>query len=75
MTLEQFAKKAGVKLITCGSEWGGTIGYQTVDFPNSSVCGFRTENAAYKHWLQSMFGNKAGKAVISLLKESERKKI
>ena len=74
MTLEQFAINAGVKLVSCDKSWGGTIGYQCDDSPNSTVCGFKTEKAAYKHWLQDIFRNKAGKAVIKLLKESEMKR-
>jgi hypothetical protein len=67
MNLEQFAKKAGVTTVECDPEWGGRIGYKEADYPNCSVCGFRTESAAYKHWLQSKFGKTTAKAVLSLL--------
>ena len=70
MNLEQFAKEAGVTLIECGPEWGGRIGYKEKDYPNSSVCGFRTENAAYKHWLENTFDKNTAKAVTKLLKTS-----
>lgn len=70
MTLEQFAKHAGVKIIACDKEWGGVIGYKSSDYPDTAYCGFRTVQAAYKHWLASTFGGRAGKAVISLLKQA-----
>lgn len=72
MTLEQFAKKAGVQLVKCNAkDWGGPIGY-TKKSSNCTVAGFRSANAAYKHWLESTFGEGPGRAVISLLRQSER---
>lgn len=70
MNLEQFAKKAGVELVECRPEWGGKVAYKTKDSPNCTICGFRTEQAAYKHWLKSTFGENAAKAVTKLLKPS-----
>lgn len=67
MTLEEFAKKAGVKLILCGPGYGGKYGYITEDCPNSSVNGFRTEKSALKQWAKDTFGNKTAKALFSLL--------
>ena len=69
MTLEEFAKAAGVKLVDCGEGWGGRIGYQTADHPNCTTCGYRTNQAAYKGWLKDTFGNRTAKAVTKLLKE------
>lgn len=66
MTLEEFAKKAGVILVECKSN-GGKLAYTTVDYPNFSVVGFRTANGAYTNWLESTFGKQTSKAVLSLL--------
>lgn len=68
ITLEEFARDAGIKLITCDpKEWGGSIGYMSADFPNMSTCGFKTEKSALRHWVKDTFGEKAGKALIRLL--------
>lgn len=69
MTLEEFAKSAGVTIVECGSEWGGRIGYKCKDHPNTTVCGFRKESAAYKAWMEGAFGKHATKAVLKLLKD------
>lgn len=71
MTLEEFAKKCGVTIHTCEPEWGGHIAYKEKDYPNATICGFKTEAAAYKRWLEGKFGKTAGKMVIKLLKESK----
>ena len=70
MNLEQFAKSAGVTLVECGPEWGGRIGYKDKEYPNCTVAGFHTEQAAYKSWLKDTFGERAAKAVTKLLKPS-----
>ena len=70
MTLEQFAKKAGISLVPCDpKQWGGGIAYECKDTPNVRTCGFRTERAAYRHWLTDAFGQRTAKAVLSLLQE------
>jgi hypothetical protein len=73
MNLEQFAKVAGVEIIECDHEWGGLIGYKQKDHPNCKYCGFNTEQAAYKHWIKSNFGEHTAKAVMKLLKPSNDK--
>jgi hypothetical protein len=71
MNLEQFAKKAGVTLSECDPKlWGGRVAYQEADTPNCAVCGFRTESAAYKHWLSATFGKSTAKAVLGLLRRA-----
>ena len=72
MNLEQFAKSAGVTLVVCDKDWGGKVAYKMKDSPNCMVAGFRTEQAAYKHWLKSTFGEHAAKAVTKLLKPARR---
>jgi hypothetical protein len=67
MTLEEFAKNAGVYLVPCKKDWGGEIAYRTKDHPHCSIAGFRTEQAAYKHWLAETFGRNVAKAVLKLL--------
>lgn len=75
MDLEQFAKMSGVKLVECDKSWGGTIGYTMDDHPNCTYAGFRTEQAAYKDWLSSTFGDQTSKALLKLLKESDKKQM
>lgn len=71
MTLEEFAKSAGVRLEECGPEWGGRIAYRIPDSPNCAWCGYRTEQAAYKAWLVGTFGEHTAKAVMKLLREKK----
>ena len=71
MNLAQFAKKAGVQIVRQGLG-GASICYKEADHPNCTVGGFRTENAAYKHWLGSTFGERTSKAVMSLLRRVDR---
>ena len=73
MTLEEFAQLAGVKIIVC-LEDEGMFGYQEADHPNITYSGFNTVTEAYKAWLKDTFGDRVGKAVIKLLKQSEVKK-
>ena len=73
MNLQEFATEAGVEITTCDKDWGGTIAYTEKDQPNSFVCGFMTENSAYKHWFVSEFGESHAKAILKLLKLTERK--
>jgi hypothetical protein len=68
MTLEQFAKKAGVTIVACDPDWGGRVAYTEKDYPNSTVCGFRSEGAAYKHWLNDKFGPTTAKVLLSLMR-------
>lgn len=66
-TLKDFATLAGVTVLRCGKEWGGTWAYKTVDNPNSTICGFRTEEALYRAWAEDTFGKVAAKALAKLL--------
>ena len=70
MTLEEFAKVSGVRVVSCDPSWGGTYAYTTDDNPNATVCGFRTERAALRRWADDSFGDAAGRAVMALLKAS-----
>lgn len=67
MNLEQFAKNAGVAIVDVEHGWGGSLGYREKDYPNTTVVGFRTAQAAYKHWLEGKFGKHTAKAVMKLL--------
>lgn len=73
MTLEEFAKKAGVTIVACDPDWGGTVGYKEKDYPNTTIAGFKTKEEALKSWLRSSFGDSPAKVVLKLLKDSERK--
>ncbi len=73
MSLEKFAKDAGVELVPCDKAWGGSIGYKMKDNPNVTYCGFRTEKSAYKHWLSSTFGEHTSKAILKLITKADKK--
>lgn len=74
--LAAFAKKAGVSIVTLSVRdaiaFGGSLAYKEADNPHAMVCGFRTEHAAYTHWLKGTFGEQTGKAVLSLLRRSSK---
>ena len=74
MTLEEFAKRAGVTLTQCGPEWGGRVGYKTADSPNMSINGFRTEKAALNGWLKDAFGTRTASAILYLIKAAQKDK-
>jgi hypothetical protein len=68
MTLEEFAKKAGVKVVPSEFE-DGEFDYQAEDSPNTTVTGFVSKDAAYRFWLIETFGKKTAAAIRKLLKE------
>lgn len=72
MVIEKFAITCGVTIVECGEGWGGKIGYKQVDYPNSSVCGFKTKEAAYKHWLKNKFGEQTSKEIVKLLRITDK---
>jgi len=69
-TVEELAKLAGVTLIDCDPEWGGRVGYKMADFPNMSICGFRTEKAALDSWMNGAFGEQTTKALKAVMKQA-----
>jgi len=71
MTLEEFAKKAGVRVVPSEFE-DGEFDYQEEDSPNTTVTGFSSKNAAYRFWLIETFGKKTAAAIRKLLKEEGR---
>lgn len=73
MTLIEFAKLSGCVVDNkAGEGWVGKWRYTTADHPFSSYCGYRTETSAYKAWLNDTFGEVASKALLKLLKQSEK---
>ena len=68
MTLEEFAKKAGMRVVPSEDE-DGEFDYQAADSPNTTVTGFGSEKAAYRFWLIETFGKKTAAAIRTLLKE------
>ena len=68
MTLEEFAKKAGVKVVLSMDDEGGFY-YQVEDSPNTTITGFGSIDAAYSFWLTETFGKKTAAAIRVLLKE------
>lgn len=71
MTLEEFAKDAGVEIVRCDKDWGGTYGFTIKDSPNCTWCGFRSERAAYQRWLESTFGDQTATAIKKLLRRAK----
>lgn len=66
MTLKKFAKNAGVKVFKCDKvKWGGSFGYKTDDCPNSSVCGFWSEEDCYISWLKVRLGKRQQKQSLN----------
>lgn len=67
MNLKDFAAISGVIVSRCDKEWGGTFAYKTLDHPNITTCGYRTEAALYKGWAEETFGKNSFKAILKLL--------
>ena len=76
MTLEEFAKQAGciVSINPNPEGWEGEWMYTSTDWPDSYICGLKTEATAYKHWFVSKFGKETAKTVIKLLNKTEAQK-
>ena len=76
MTLEQFCKKAGcITSFNPNHEgYDGPWMYQSIDSLNIRYRGYKTEEAAYKSFLECHYGKTASKAIISLLKLVAKKK-
>lgn len=68
MTLEEFAKEAGVKVVPSTYQEGG-FDYQEADAPNTTITGFSSKDMAYRFWLIDTFGKTTGYAVLKLLKD------
>ena len=68
--LTAFAKKAGLIFTKCDKDWGGTIAY-TFKGSNSTVCGFRSKEAAIKHWIGGEFSGRTGALVLDLIRRSK----
>lgn len=75
MTLEEFAKRAGVTVHSCDPEWGGKFGYKTTEHPNCRFNGYRSEKAAIDGWLKDKFGNDTAKALLALLKATRPSRV
>jgi hypothetical protein len=70
MTLEEFAKDAGVEVFECGPGWDGKYGYKEKDWEGCRVNGFRTPLACYKNWLECKVGKQTAKAILKLLRRA-----
>ena len=44
----------------------------TDDCPNLHFCGYRSEKAAYKGWFKDTFGEQTAKAVLKLLRKTQK---
>ena len=71
MTLAEFAQSAGVRITRCEPEWGGTWAYRMADAPYVAYCGYRSEQACYKAWLENTFGKSTAKAIMDLLRRAQ----
>ena len=76
MNLEEFAKDAGCVVFEMHPDdakgWGGKFAYFEKASPHIRTCGYRTESAAYKGFLKGTYGEQATKAIIKLLKKTEK---
>ena len=72
MTLEQFARQAGCIVSMNEDGWGGKYQYHTIENPNCFFCGYKTEAAAYRGWMNDSFGPTTSKVVLKLLKKVEK---
>lgn len=71
MTIEDFAKKAGVVIVSCEPHWGGKFGWKSSIDSNVTNCGFKTEQAAYKNWFYDKFGKECANLVVKLMKNKK----
>jgi hypothetical protein len=72
MTLEEFAKRAGVKTFIYEGVGGVSVSYRTKDRPNTTNTGYKNDRAAYMGWMRNEFGHNASKAILALLKETQK---
>ncbi len=71
--LAKFAKQSGVVIVKVNAkDWGGPIGYREGKDSSHTVCGFRTENAAYRDWFESKLGKKTAAAIMALMRKASR---
>ncbi len=70
MNLIEFAKQSGVTVFK--TEDG--FCYKESSYPNITTSGFKTEKAAYKHWLKDTFNDKE-KPFQILLKLAKKNKL
>jgi uncharacterized small protein (DUF1192 family) len=72
--LKKLANDAGVEVIRCGKEWGGTWGLRvkTKGLGAYNVNGFRNEAAVYKGWAEKQFGKDALKSILNVSKVEAR---
>ncbi len=71
MTLRRLAKTAGVSILRCGPEWGGTFAY-AVKGQGAIICGYRSRHDALKGWLSSELSSKTARLLLAMLKRGER---
>jgi hypothetical protein len=70
--IRELAKKAGCTVKRCDPSWGGTWAYSVLD-KNYSVCGLKTEQAAYESFMKEELGD-YHKMVTKLIRENIRLK-
>ena len=67
--LARFAKSAGVKVEKVDAvDWAGGFAYIEIDSPNCRICGFKTEQAAIRHWFNDRLGKELSTAVMRLIR-------
>lgn len=76
MTLEEFAKDAGCVVFEMHPDdaaWhGGRYGYYEKGRPHVRNYGYRTPASACKDFMSQVYGEQATKAIIKLLKKTEK---
>lgn len=68
--VRKFARSAGVRIIDNGHPYNERYHYTEKGYPNTTVGGFRTERAAYAHWLASSFGENTSRAILALIRRT-----
>lgn len=72
LSLEEFANLGNFRFIECVTdEDGHGIGYEMVDHPDTSHCGFGSRREAVRHWIDATFGRKTANELRVLLPDDK----
>ena len=74
MNIKEFATEFGVVIGRCSGDWGGTFSYHLTDSPHVVFNGYKTERKAYEGWLEETFDKRGKKAIMKLIRQSEKLK-
>lgn len=66
--VRRLCDEGGFVLVRCEESWGGTYGWTTGD-RKSSVCGYKTEDAAREGFILDATGSRLGAVMLKMLCE------